>query len=57
MYSPALTKQRITTTEENKTVFDCNIVNNNFCDFLYYESTAPKGTINTGNRHIDKKEV
>ena len=47
----------ITATEEQRKIFDCNIVNNNFSVFFNDESTPSKDAINMGNRHIDKKEI
>ena len=55
MYSPALTKRRITANEKNKKIFHSNIVNDNYKSFLNDESTPSKGTVNTKNRHIVKK--
>ena len=35
----------ITATKENKKIFDCKIVNNNFSDFFNDESTLSKNFI------------
>ena len=44
----------ITATAENKKILNCNLVNDNFSDFINDKSTPYKDMKSTGNKHIDK---